>query len=580
MSLINILFANILFNNFLINYLFRSNEKAAYTALFQLQNDFESIGFPISFTLNSWFITLVISLLATMYLNFFVYKDINLDSITNILFGTVKIFFGYSSVLFFSLYILRTYMLSRGLLLLAIFIYSIFFTILILIIKSGQLSKLNNKKFIKFFSIFISIVLISLFINSLINSNEENISIEINDNPVYETTNRALFQNECHNWVGSDNFSSCIKGVEIEIIENYAESLNNVIFFEDNLYLLDAFGKVYLNEPNNVFLDIGDKVQDRVADGYNSETGLIGLAFHPTENYFLVSYGDPENTLNFVKYELNNDGTPVLESAETLIKVASTSQYHFGGNIIWSNYFQDFLISVGDMEMNNIPLLNSEPLDTTSPRGKILFLNKEIGNPELLSTTDMYEYRKDILAFGLRNPWKTYEYKNLLFVPDIGNHSEEELNIIDLNDFEKNNNKPFLFGWPYFEASIDNEIIFNEIFLWQDNTPQRINEFIYSNSIPPKVYYQHIGTTFYRAAFIGGEVNGDDTSEYFEHYFFADYLSQELFAYDYKENLVYQFPLETFDSYITSVILDPYNKNSVLITSGNGNLVRISLPSK
>ena len=76
-------------------------------------------------------------------------------------------------------------MLSRGLLLLAIFIYSIFFTILILIIKSGQLSKLNNKKFIKFFSIFISIVLISLFINSLINSNEENISIEIKttDNP-------------------------------------------------------------------------------------------------------------------------------------------------------------------------------------------------------------------------------------------------------------------------------------------------------------------------------------------------------------------------------------------------------------
>ena len=80
-------------------------KKAAYTALFQLQNDFETIGFPISFTLNSWFITLVISLLATMYLNFFVYKDINLDSITNILFGTVKIFFGYSSVLFFNHFI-------------------------------------------------------------------------------------------------------------------------------------------------------------------------------------------------------------------------------------------------------------------------------------------------------------------------------------------------------------------------------------------------------------------------------------------------------------------------------------------
>ena len=236
------------------------------------------------------------------------------------------------------------------------------------------------------------------------------------------------------------------------------------------------------------------KFKTELADGYNSETGLIGLAFHPTENYFLVSYGDPENTLNFVKYELNNDGTPILESAETLIKVASTSQYHFGGNIIWSNYFQDFLIlSVGDMEMNNIPLLNSEPLDTTSPRGKILFLNKEIGNPELLSTTDMYEYRKDILAFGLRNPWKTYEYKNLLFVPDIGNHSEEELNIIDLvMTLKKIIINPFCLK----NLILKHQLImkyFNEIFLWQDNTPQRINEFIYSNSIPPKVYYQHIG---------------------------------------------------------------------------------------
>ena len=580
MSLINILFANILFNNFLINYLFRSNEKAGYTALFQLQNDFEGIGLPISFTLNSWLITIVISFLATMYLNFFVYKDIDLDSITNILFSTVKIFFGYSGVLFFSLYILRTYMLSRGLLILAIFIYSIFFTILILIIKSGQLSKLNNKKLYRYFSIFISIVLISFFINSLLNTDEENISVEINDDPVYETTNRALFQDECHQWIGSENFSLCIKGVEIEIIGNYAESINNIIFFEDNLYILDAFGKVYLNEPNNIFLDIGDKVQDRVADGYNSETGLIGLAFHPTENYFLISYGDTENTLNFEKYELDSENFPVLESVETLMKVPSTAQYHFGGNIIWSNYFEDFLISVGDMEMNNIPLLNSEPLDTTSPRGKILFLDKEIGNPKLLSTTDMHNYRKDILAFGLRNPWKTYEYKNLLFVPDIGNHSEEELNIIDLNDFENNNNEPYLFGWPYFEGSIDNEVTFNEIFLWENSNPKTINEFVYSNSIPPKVYYEHIGPTYYRAAFIGGEVNGDESSEYFEHYFFADYLSQELFAYDYKENLVYQFPLETFDSYITSVILDPYNKNSVLITSGNGNLVRISLPSK
>ena len=53
-----------------------------------------------------------------------------------------------------------------------------------------------------------------------------------------------------------------------------------------------------------------------------------------------------------------------------------------------AEYFNDFLISVGDMEMNAVPLLNSEPFDTTSPRGKILFLENEISKPELLSVTN------------------------------------------------------------------------------------------------------------------------------------------------------------------------------------------------
>ena len=87
---------------------------------------------------------------------------------------------------------------------------------------------------------------------------------------------------------------------DLEIFEGNKIDKNKTLFQMIN-NTQTIFGKVYLNEPNNVFLDIGDKVQDRVADGYNSETGLIGLAFHPTENYFLVSFGDPENTLNFVK---------------------------------------------------------------------------------------------------------------------------------------------------------------------------------------------------------------------------------------------------------------------------------------
>ena len=42
------------------------------------------------------------------------------------------------------------------------------------------------------------------------------------------------------------------------------------------------------------------------------------------------------------------------------------------------------LLGVGDMQNKN-GFLHSDPLDTTSPRGKILFLNNLSSNPDLLA---------------------------------------------------------------------------------------------------------------------------------------------------------------------------------------------------
>ena len=50
------------------------------------------------------------------------------------------------------------------------------------------------------------------------------------------------------------------------------------------------------------------------------------------------------------------------------------------------------------------------------------------------------------MAFGLRNPWKTVEYKNYLFVPDIGKAKEEELNIVDLSNSTLDKNLIFFDG--------------------------------------------------------------------------------------------------------------------------------------
>ena len=66
--------------------------------------------------------------------------------------------------------------------------------------------------------------------------------------------------------------------------------------------------------------------------------------------------------------------------------------------------------------------------------------------------------------------------------------------------------------------------------------------------------------------------------QYFEYYFFADYLSNELFAYDFINNQLKILPLQTLGSPITSVTVDDNNFDSILITLKAGVILQVQLP--
>jgi hypothetical protein len=153
------------------------------------------------------------------------------------------------------------------------------------------------------------------------------------------------------------------------------------------------------------------------------------------------------------------------------------------------------------METFESSLLNAELLDTTSPRGKILFINSRTSQPDHLFLDKNVPPRKDILAFGLRNPWNHTVYKNYLFVPDVGWDFQEELNVVNLDEFN-DTKKPYLFGWPYFEATVNNNIERNRIFLHSDNSSSQINTYVLQNSIEPSLFYSHQGNENFRAAII------------------------------------------------------------------------------
>ena len=136
-----------------------------------------------------------------------------------------------------------------------------------------------------------------------------------------------------------------------------------------------------------------------------------------------------------------------------------------------------------------------------------------------------------------------------------------------------------MFGWPYFEGSIDNDIKFSEIYLWDDNKPISPLDFIQQNSVRPSLYYQHNTPDVYRAAIIGGGIITDKSSKYFEHYIFGDYLSKEIFAYDFKNTRLLQIPLPSgINSFITSVKIYDEIEDTIIITTGSSEVIKITLP--
>ena len=587
MKLLVTFLINLLFTNYLINNLINRNQTIGYEGLSSIRDDFQSIGFPLEFQINTLFISFFVSIILTSLLYFFVVRSFKLDDILKISFvAFIKIPLIYIGTLTFSLYLLRIYNLSRGVLIVSIFIYSLIAFVGVLITSDDIFPKFFNPSYYKVYIIGLAIVFGSVaFFN--VRSSEETSSISLENTEVLaEIPELSIGETlddfgTCFPWSGSDNYDSCIEGASITVVKSFPDRLTNVIAFESEIYVLQNDGIAYLvNDENEIFLDITDKVG---AFEEFFESGFFSLAFHPSKDYFVVGYSDKENHLVFESYKVNQNGNVDYDSSEILLSIPNSQCCHYSGNVIWSDFFDDFIVSVGDMETNgysekvNVPLLNSEPIDTTSPRGKVLLLNKDISNPRMLSVSNLYSPRKDIIGYGLRNPWKTYEYKNYLFIPDIGFSTQEELNIVDLNEFN-NTKEPFLFGWPHFEGMIDNNVIFNEIFLYEGNIANNPNDFIKENTVFPDVYYEHNAPANFRAALIGGGVIADNESKYFENYFFADYISTEMFSYDFNNDKLSIIPLPPVDGYITSIETNPNEKNSLLFTTGSGYLFKVILP--
>ncbi|WP_341226520.1 PQQ-dependent sugar dehydrogenase [uncultured Arcticibacterium sp.] len=184
------------------------------------------------------------------------------------------------------------------------------------------------------------------------------------------------------------------------------------------------------------FLDISDQVDDR-----SNEEGLLGLAFHPNykENgFFYLNYTVSSSETYISRFTVDPSSPNKADPNSELVLLKYDQPYgnHNGGQVTFGP--DGFLyISVGDGGSGGDPKGNGQNAETLL--GSILRIDvdkQENGNNYGIPTDNPFfnstTKRKEIFAYGLRNPWRiSFDSETgRLWCADVGQNAYEEVDII------------------------------------------------------------------------------------------------------------------------------------------------------
>lgn len=304
-----------------------------------------------------------------------------------------------------------------------------------------------------------------------------------------------------------------------------------------------------------------------------SELGLLGFAFHPnfsqTRRVFL-NY-NPSATLSRISEwlwpEAKTQGkAPTLSNERVILEVEQPYKNHNGGSLVFGP--DGFLyIGFGDGGFRGDPENRAQNLTTLL--GKMLRIDvdkRDTGlsysipkdNPYVKSSITKESPRREIFAYGLRNPWKySFDSKGRLVAGDVGQNAYEEITFVP-----KGGN----LGWRVLEAS--------HCYEPKDNCKSKLKK-----SIPPIAEYgRELG-----ASVTGGlQYNGERLKDLKNRYVFGDFVSGRIWSIDLpsKQNMT-TANSETFTEHgkfeiaISTFARDPNGELYVADFSG-GNIYRLA----
>lgn len=564
--------SNITYTNFFFKKFEQSDISIALDGLNNFSEDLKDLGFPVGFELNYLYFSIFVGTLLTTFSYLIIYKNFKISSPNDLFKIFFKLFSFNLATVIFTLYLFRFFNFPRVFILLNFMFYPFIFLFLMFLLNKNNIDEPNKKNqiitnlFNLFLIVFLTIVLYGQLSTTLLSAeilDSDDVSIE----QELDITIPLGDNSPCFKWAGSSNYSGCKEALNLKKIKSYSENqVNNFVVFESDLYTVLKRGIILKN--GLLFLDLTNKVGWEDA----SESGLYDISFHPLEKYFLVSYSSIQNDLIIESYELSNSGEVVF--GDTLQIIPNSTYSHYCGSLTWSEYFNTFLYCVGDMGDERLSI------STNVKNGKILLLDENISiNTPLITDLASQSKLNNFIAYGLRNPWNFIEYNDLLIIPDVGNKSREELNLVDLNSFNSDKG-PYLFGWPIYEGNLLSEDKFYGLKLW-DSPELDIYDYVVENNLSPIVYYERPAPENSRSAILGTLIYENKNSFFDQHIIFADFLSKEIFSYNYQTDSLYIINLPYFPGYLTAIANHPNDSSKIIFSTsneGNSEVYEVELP--
>jgi glucose/arabinose dehydrogenase len=245
----------------------------------------------------------------------------------------------------------------------------------------------------------------------------------------------------------------------------------------DRLFVVEQGGLIKVIKNGQIlstpYLDLTGIVSALPPPPGISEQGLLSLAFHPdfvSNGIFFVYYTDKNMGPNNVgantlaRYTVSNPAADVANVTNTplpLIVQPDNFGNHNGGTIMFDRNPTPgnrlLYLSIGDEGSSGDPNENAQ--DLTSIFGKILRIDVN-GSPDsglsykIPTSNPFYSSpsgaRKEIWAWGLRNPWRTSfdRVTGDLYIGDVGQNLWEEVDFQSASSAGGEN-----YGWDEFEGT-------------------------------------------------------------------------------------------------------------------------------